>query len=43
MVDRVDGWLFRKTNGVDRATASDYTNNIYSKLETLQNTTALID
>jgi hypothetical protein len=43
LIDRVDGWLFRKKNGVDRATASDYANNIYSKLEELQNTTTLID
>ena len=43
MVGRVEGWLFRADNGVDRALASDYAENIYDKLETLQRTTKLID
>lgn len=43
LVGRTEGWLFRAANGVDRALASDYANNIYSKLEELQRTTKLID
>jgi hypothetical protein len=43
LVGRVDGWLFRKGNGVERALASDYAENIYQKLEKLQKTTTLID
>ena len=42
-VGRIDGWLFRGENGIDRAYASDYADNIYTKLETLQRTTNLID
>jgi hypothetical protein len=43
IVGRVDGWLFQAADyGVDRAFASDYAENIYSKLETLQRTTKLI-
>ena len=37
-----DGWAFTRPNGT-RATASDYRNNIFSKLEVLQATTTLID
>ena len=40
---RVDGWLFRSNNGVDRALASGYAENIYQKLEHLQGSTTLID
>jgi hypothetical protein len=43
LVGQVDGWLFWADNGVDRAFASDYAENIYNKLETLQRTTELID
>ena len=43
LVGRVDGWLFRKSDGVGRALASDYAENIYAKLEKLQTTTTLID
>jgi hypothetical protein len=38
----VEGWAFRRANG-SRAMASDYRNNIFSKLETIQATTTLID
>ena len=37
-----DGWAFKRANG-DRAKASDYRKNIFSKLETIQATTTLID
>ncbi len=37
-----DGWAFRRANG-ERALASDYRRNIFSKLEVIQNTTTLID
>jgi hypothetical protein len=40
---RTDGWAFRKDDGKTRATAADYADNIYSKLEHLQDTTNLID
>ena len=43
LTGRIDGWMFRKANGVDRAYAGDYAENIYSKLEYLQQTTSLID
>ena len=43
MVGRTDGWFFRKSNGVDRALAGDYAENIFSKLELLQASTNLID
>ena len=36
-----DGWAFKRVNG-DRAKASDYRNNIFSKLEEIQATTNLI-
>ena len=36
------GWAFQSPNG-DRAVASDYRNNIFSKLEIIQSTTTLID
>ena len=42
-IGRTDGWLFRKSNGVDKALASDYAGNIYSKLEILQGKQKLID
>ena len=37
-----DEWAFKRANG-DRAKASDYRNNIFSKLEEIQTTTNLID
>ena len=37
-----DGWAFKRPNG-DRAKASDYRNNIFTKLEKIQATTSLID
>jgi hypothetical protein len=43
LIGRVDGWLFRKSNNRDKAVAGDYAENIYSKLEVLQQTTSLID
>ena len=43
LVGRTEGWLFRKSNGVDRALAGDYAENIYSKLELLQGKPKLID
>jgi hypothetical protein len=43
LAGRIDGWMFRKPNGIDRALAGDYAENIYSKLEVLQDTTSLID
>ena len=39
---RVDGWAFRRPNGI-RALAGDYRNNIFSKLETILATTTLIE
>jgi hypothetical protein len=35
--------MFRKTNGEERALAGDYAENIYSKLEQIQNETSLVD
>ena len=43
LIGRVDGWLFRADNGVDRAMAYEYADNIYNKLEHLQQHTSLID
>ena len=43
MVGRMDGWLFRKSNGIQKAVAGDCADNIFSKLERLQNKTTLID
>jgi hypothetical protein len=43
LIGRTEGWMFRKNNGVDRALAGDYAENIYSKLELIQNETSLID
>eukprot|EP00956_Cyclotella_meneghiniana_P000081 scaffold152_cov52-Cyclotella_meneghiniana.AAC.1 len=43
LVGRVDGWLFRSKDLVKRALASDYADNIYTKLEKIQRTTTLID
>ena len=43
LVGRTEGWLFRKSNGVDRALAGDYAENIYLKLEILQGKQKLID
>lgn len=43
LAGRTDGWLFRKADGKTRAIAADYADNIYSKLEHLQETTSLID
>lgn len=37
-----EGWAFQRSNG-ERARASDYKNNIFTKLEIIQNTTSLID
>ena len=37
-----DGWAFKRPNG-DRAKASDYRDNIFTKLETIQATTNMID
>jgi len=42
MEGQVDGWAFKRPNG-DRAKASDYRYNIFTKLEKLQHTTNLID
>ena len=39
---RVDGWAFQRADGT-RAKASDYRENIFSRLETIQATTSLID
>jgi len=41
--NRTTGWAFRKEDNTTRATASDYAEEIYGKLEHLQNTTCLID
>ena len=38
----VDGWAFRRSDGT-RAKASDYRNNIFRKLEVIQETSSLID
>jgi hypothetical protein len=43
LIGRVDGWMFRKADGVERALASDYVENIYSKLEHIQQNTSLIN
>eukprot|EP00956_Cyclotella_meneghiniana_P024276 scaffold48552_cov53-Cyclotella_meneghiniana.AAC.1 len=43
LIGRTEGWLFRKSNGVDRALAGDYADNIYTKLEILQRKSKLID
>jgi hypothetical protein len=43
MAGRTDGWMFRKRDGIERAVAGDYAENIYRKLEHLQLTTSLID
>ncbi len=43
MIGRVDGWAFRKDDGKRRAHAGDYADNIFLKLEHLQDTTNLID
>lgn len=40
---RTSGWAFRKSDGKTRATASDYADEIFDKLEYLQSTTSLID
>ena len=37
-----EGWAFKDSNG-DRAVAADYRHNIFTKLETIQSTTTLID
>ena len=39
---REEGWAFQRTDG-SRAKASDYKDNVFSKLETIQETTTLID
>ncbi len=43
MADRTDGWSFLKNDDKIRALATDYANNIYSKLEDIQETTNRID
>ncbi|KAL3768358.1 hypothetical protein ACHAWO_006761 [Cyclotella atomus] len=43
LVGRIDGWMFRKRDGVQRALAGDYAENIYRKLEYLRQTTNLIN
>jgi len=43
LIGRTEGWLFRKSNGVDRALVGDYAENIYAKLELLQGRPKLID
>ena len=39
---KTDGWAFKRENG-ERAMASDYCENIFTKLENIQATTTLID
>lgn len=38
-----EGWAFRKPDGVTRAVAADYKNNIFGKLKEIQASTNLID
>lgn len=40
---RTEGWAFRDENGVHRAKAMDYADDIFSKLQWLQDNTSLID
>ena len=42
MAGQTDGWAFQRPDG-SRAKASDYRNNIFSRLEAIQATTTLID
>ena len=43
IANRVDGWAFRKPDGHTRAKAADYADNLFKKLEHIQDTTNLID
>lgn len=43
MAHRKDGWAFRSPDGINRAKAMDYADDIFTKLEWLQENTNLID
>ncbi len=43
LVNRIDGWAFQDVEGSRRAKAMDYADDIFSKLEWIQDNTSLID